>query len=424
MSAPRVLHLITGLGTGGAEHQLRLLIKHMPAPVVSEVVTLTNPGPVTDALRADGVPVSCLGMRGNRDLAALPRLVRLIRRGRYDLVHTHLYRACVYGRLAARLAGVRAVVATEHSLGEGQIEGRPLTAGARALYLASERLGGATIAVSDSVARRLADWGVRPSRIRVVANGIDAGRFAFDPAARAAERSRLGLAPDAHVVGGVGRLVPGKRFDALVRGFAEVAGELPAARLLLVGDGPERERLRLLAEDCGVADRTVWAGAAGADRLPGLLAAMDLFVSPSEDEAFGLAVVEALAAGLPVRQVTCPAVDDLPPGEAPGARRIGGTGVSLVAEIATEIATAAVPASVVREEGPRPVAVAAGPVRVSGSVSDSVPVGPAPAPPSSAPAGRLPVPPAVRRYDIAHTARQVKALYDTLLDEASHGCPG
>jgi hypothetical protein len=134
MSGLKVLHIITGLGIGGAEQQLRLLLPHMDR-VRSSVVTLTNPGPVADALRADGVPVAHLGMRGNRDLSALPRLTRLIRRGAFDVVHTHLYRACLYGRVAARLAGVRTVVATEHSLGAAQIEGRPLSAGARALYL-------------------------------------------------------------------------------------------------------------------------------------------------------------------------------------------------------------------------------------------------------------------------------------------------
>ncbi|MEV6783894.1 glycosyltransferase, partial [Streptomyces sp. NPDC051098] len=105
----KALHIITGLGAGGAEQQLRVLLRHLP--VHCDVVTLTNPGAVADGLRADGVDVLHLGMRGNRDLQALPRLTRLIRRGAYDLVHTHLYRACVYGRIAARLAGVRATVA-------------------------------------------------------------------------------------------------------------------------------------------------------------------------------------------------------------------------------------------------------------------------------------------------------------------------
>lgn len=153
----RALHIITGLGVGGAEQQLRLLLRHLP--VDCDVVTLTNPGPVAEGLRADGVRVLHLGMAGNRDVGVLPRLVRVIRSGGYDLVHTHLYRACVYGRLAARVAGVRAVVATEHSLGDSQMEGRALTHGVRALYLASERLGSATVAVSPTVADRLKRWG-------------------------------------------------------------------------------------------------------------------------------------------------------------------------------------------------------------------------------------------------------------------------
>ncbi len=154
----RALHIITGLGVGGAEQQLRLLLRHLP--VDCDVVTLTNPGPVAEGLRADGVRVLHLGMAGNRDVGVLPRLVRVIRSGRYDLVHTHLYRACVYGPAGrADGWGVRAVVATEHSLGDSQMEGRALTQGVRALYLASERLGSATVAVSPTVADRLKRWG-------------------------------------------------------------------------------------------------------------------------------------------------------------------------------------------------------------------------------------------------------------------------
>ena len=83
---------------------------------------------VAGLIRADGHPVYELEMGGNTDLSALPRLVQIIHKGRYDVVHTHLYRACVYGRVAARLAGVPVVVATEHSLGEERIEGRRLGA--------------------------------------------------------------------------------------------------------------------------------------------------------------------------------------------------------------------------------------------------------------------------------------------------------
>ncbi|MFC8827744.1 glycosyltransferase [Streptomyces sp. NPDC057137] len=375
----KVLHVITGLGIGGAEQQLRLLLRQLPTD--SAVVTLTNPGAVARGITADGFPVTDLGIRGNRDLGALPRLTRLIRDGRYDLVHTHLYRACVYGRLAARLAGVRTVVATEHSLGAHQIEGRPLTAGARALYLGSERLGTATVAVSTTVAHRLRRWGVRRDRIHVVPNGIDVPRFAYDETARQKARAELGLPADAFVVGGVGRLSTGKRFDTLVRAVAA----LPAARLLLVGEGPERDRLRSLATELGAADRVLLHGACedpppnpGSDNgpdLPSLLAAMDLFVSTSEDEAFGLAVVEGLAAGLPVLHVTCPALTDLPADAAPGARQISGAVTELVAELTTfqERFTAA-----------------------DGS-------------------HRLVVPPAARHYDISRSAEQLMSVYDHAL---------
>ncbi|MDK1347752.1 glycosyltransferase [Streptomyces sp. 378] len=322
----KVLQIITGLGVGGAEQQLRLLLRHLP--VECDVVALTNPGAVAESLRADGVRVIHLGMSGNRDLSALPRLVRLIRSGRYDLVHTHLYRACVYGRIAARLAGVRAVVATEHSLGGTQLEGRALSVGVRALYLASERLGHATVAVSPTVADRLRRWGVPGPRIEVVPNGIDVARFRFDPVIRECTRRRLGLPQDAYVVGGVGRLTAGKRFGVLIGALARLPRD---HRLLLVGGGPEENALRRTAQRAGVADRVLFTGerpydadgARGFD-LPSLTSAMDVLASSSAEEAFGLAVVEGLAAGLPVLYASCPAIDDLPPGLTTAARRVTG----------------------------------------------------------------------------------------------------
>ncbi|MEU2394830.1 glycosyltransferase [Streptomyces sp. NPDC007369] len=413
----RVLHVITGLGVGGAEQQLRLLLRHLP--MRCDVLTLTNPGPVAEGLRADGVRVVHLGMHGNRDLGALPRLARFVRRGRYDLVHTHLYRACVYGRLAARLGGAGAAVATEHSLGDAEIEGRPLTPGVRALYLASERLGAATVAVSDTVAARLAGWGVPAARVHVVPNGIEAARFRFDAGVRRATRARTGLPERAFVVGGVGRLVPGKRFDALVRSVAA----LPGAHLLLAGEGPERAALRRLAAELGAQNRIHLLGERdplgdGADGrtpgIPALLSAMDVFVSPSREEAFGLAVVEALAAGLPVLHVTCPAIDDLPAAEAPGARRIGTGAEELAAALRGHMeagATRLPPPPVVRRYDiarsaeqlldvyrlalaprtpsprvPRPAPAPAAPASAQASA------GPASAPASAAPAGRTPAP--------------------------------
>jgi glycosyltransferase involved in cell wall biosynthesis len=310
----RVLHVITGLNAGGAEHQLRLLLRHLPDEC--EVATLADPGPIADAIRADGTPVHEVLMRGNTDLSAVPRLAKVIRAGRFDLVHTHLYRAGLYGTLAARLAGVANVVATEHSLGDGVIEGRPTTRGVRALYLSAERFTKATIAVSETVRRRLLAWGVPERRLHVIPNGIDAAEFGFDPAVRGETRSRLGIPPDAPVVGAVGRLAHTKRFDVLVRAMVG----LPEARLLLVGEGPEEPALRTLVAELGLTDRVLLAGATAHARE--VLCAMDVFASPSPHETFGLAILEALAAGLPVAYVACPPLEEAPPSAAPTASRI------------------------------------------------------------------------------------------------------
>ncbi|MEV0532808.1 glycosyltransferase [Kitasatospora sp. NPDC050463] len=367
----RVLHIVTGLASGGAERQLQLLLRHLPAHQHCEVVALTNPGTVAAALRAEGVTVHHLAMRGNRDVGALPRLVRLIRSGRYDLVHTHLYRAGLYGRLAARLAGVRAVVATEHSLHAGVIEGRPVTRGVKGLYLAAERLGTTTVAVSRQVAQTLHAWGVPPGRVELIPNGIDAARYRRPDADRAAARHRLradlGLPAASWVVGGVGRLVPGKRFHVLLEALA---GLDPAARLVLVGEGPERAALERRAAELGVRDRLVLTGER--DDVPDLLAALDVLAAPSTAETFGLGVLEGLAAGLPVRHSACPALDELPPTAAPQARRIPSD--------AAAYTTALRELRHLNDHSPEP----------------------------------LPRPPAVGHYDIVRVAADLGALYDRL----------
>ncbi|RBY74831.1 glycosyl transferase [Blastococcus sp. TF02-09] len=300
----RVLHVITGLAAGGAEVQLRLLLQHSRHD--ADVVALYNAGSVAEQLRADGVTVTDLGMRSNTQVGAVLRLARLIRRGRYDVVHTHLFRAGLYGRLAARLARVPVVVATEHSLLDDQLEGRPATRAVRALYLAAERLGQRTVAVSTSVRDNLLRWGIAADRVVTVPNGLDVDALAFDPAARTAVRAGLGIPEGAHVVGAVGRLHPGKRFDVLLDVLAPTLG--PDRHLLVVGEGAEREALTGLARDRGVAP---WVHLPGERPVATHLSAMDVLASPSRYETFGLAVLEALANGLPVVYRRCPALDEL-----------------------------------------------------------------------------------------------------------------
>jgi glycosyltransferase involved in cell wall biosynthesis len=325
----KVLHVITGLGVGGAELQLRSLLQHTCHQ--SDVVTLYNPGPVAGMISGDGVRIRDLGMTRNTELSALLRLARLIRADGYDVVHAHLYRSCIYARLAARLAGTPVVVTTEHSIGETHLERRRMTPGVRALYLGTDLCSDATIAVSDAVAHRLTKWGVPPRKIELIPNGLDFNRVAFDAAARDKIRDEFNLPRDAYVLGVLGRLDPIKRFDLVIRAAAPLLDD--EHRLLIVGDGQIRPELEAEAARQGVAELVTFAGER--HDVAAMLSSLDLFIASSEQETFGLSVLEALANGIPALYTTCPALEGI---ETERARQVPGDDEGMRQEIATEMA--------------------------------------------------------------------------------------
>ena len=269
-------------------------------------------------------------MQRNTELPALLRLRKLIKEGRYDVVHTHLYRAQIYARPAARLAGTPVVLTTEHSIGETHIERRKMTKSVRALYLASEMFSDATVAVSDIVKDRLARWGVRPGKITVIPNGVDTDELGFDADARERVREQFGLSPDTYVIGALGRLAPNKRVDLTMEAAAPMLGE--KCKILIIGRGEDQARLEAAAERIGVADHVIFGGYQ-ADTTA-MLAAFDLYVAASLQETFGLSVLEALASGLPVLYTTCPALDGI---QTERARMVAGTVDALRDEIRKEL---------------------------------------------------------------------------------------
>jgi glycosyltransferase involved in cell wall biosynthesis len=357
----KVLHVITGLDAGGAETQLAVLLRHTRHD--ADVVTLYNPGPVAAQIRADGINVRDIGMRGNRDLRVLPKLTSLIRAGRYDVVHAHLYRSQIYARPAARLARAPVVVTTEHSIGETHIERRKMTAGVRGLYLASELFSDATIAVSDIVRDRLVRWGVPDRKITVIPNGLDTDTLAFDPAARDHARERFGIPRGAYVIGTLGRLDQNKRVGLTIEAAAPLLGD--DCVLFIVGRGDQMEPLKEKAARLGVGGRVIFAGFQ--PDTAAMLSALDLYVAMSEQETFGLAILEAMATGLPVLYTTCPALDGITTAQA---RQVPGTVAGVRAALRDAV-----------EAGPRP---------------------------------RVPDGNVFTRYGIASTARRVDDLYERL----------
>jgi glycosyltransferase involved in cell wall biosynthesis len=320
----KVLHVITGLEAGGAEIQLAMLVRHTRHD--PDVVTLYNPGSVADQIRADGIRVRDLGMTRNTQVGALLRLRSMIVDGHYDVVHTHLYRAQIYARPAARLARTPVVLTTEHSIGETHIERRKMTAGVRGLYLGSELFSDATIAVSDVVRERLIRWGVQAKKITVIPNGLETAALAFDPVVRERAREQFGIGPDTYVIGALGRIDENKRVELTVQAAAPMLGE--RCKILVIGRGDHRTMVEAEAARLGVADHVIFGGFQ--PDTAAMMAAFDLYAAASVQETFGLAILEAMASGLPVVYTVCPALDGI---QTIQARQTAGTAEAMRAEI-------------------------------------------------------------------------------------------
>ena len=231
-------------------------------------------------------------------LAAVALLWRL--RGRYHVLHCHQMISPMTIGLLARLLTRRPLVVMPHRSGPiGDIGvltlRRPLTGRVR-LALA-RRWVDAFVCISPAISAELRDAGVPPARLWAIPNGVDVARLhPVSAAERDARRRELRL-PQGRIVVYSGRLVSEKGLDVLLRAWPAVKGALPDARLLLLGDGPERQALEQQARELGLAQDVLFAGAC--DDVGPALQAANLFVLPSYAEGLPVALLEAQACGLP-----------------------------------------------------------------------------------------------------------------------------
>ena len=275
----------------------------------------SGPHPLSDALRGAGIAVRELPIPPRRYLEERRRTLELCRELGPTVVHTHGYRADVLGASAARALGIP-VVSTVHGFTGGRLRNRFYEAVQR---LALRRMNGVA-AVSRPLMEGLVRSGVPRRRIRLIPNGWAVRSV---PLSRADARARLGLSPDAVVLGWVGRVTPEKGPDLFVETLARLGSAFGTASI--VGDGRERPAVTARAEALGVADRVRWHGAVpDAGRL---MAAFDVFVLSSRTEGTPIALFEAMAARVPVVATAVGGVPDvitaaeglLVPGEDPAA---------------------------------------------------------------------------------------------------------
>jgi glycosyltransferase involved in cell wall biosynthesis len=281
----RVEYLITELSSGGAQSSLLRLLRGLDRDRFSPSAACLYNGDsaVAEAIRALDIPVFDASMHHRADIGALLRLYHRIQRARPVILHSSLFHANLLGRIFGRLAGVPIIVCSERTMA---MESEWRYAINRWTIGLVDRVTAVSNNVQDFCISHI---GLPANKLTVIHNGVDPPEGSPSDA-----RAELGLPPEGFVMGAVSRLYPAKGIQFLVQALAQTE----ARYLVIIGDGPQRPTLELLADRLGVADRIHWAGHRPNAR--NLMPAFDLFVQPSLHEGMPNTILEAMAAALPV----------------------------------------------------------------------------------------------------------------------------
>jgi glycosyltransferase involved in cell wall biosynthesis len=232
------------------------------------------------------------------DAASLAFLVRQFREHRPDVVHTHTSKAGALGRIAARLAGVPAVVHTYHGHVLHGYFGWAANLAVKSVERALALLTDTVVVLGESQKRELAELRIcRPDRIRAIPFGMELTPFVEARALRSAARAELGLPADCEAIGIVGRLTAIKGHEHFLEMARRLAARRPRVRFLIVGDGELRHELEASVHLSGLSDRTLFLG--WRKELPPVYAAMDVLALTSLNEGSPVVLKEAMAAGVP-----------------------------------------------------------------------------------------------------------------------------
>jgi glycosyltransferase involved in cell wall biosynthesis len=295
----KIIHLISTSGLYGAEKVvLNLCLGLKKAGFAPVIVTLTDPAAgykelmnAAKIMDLDFVAVPCAG---KFDLKAFSRLKKVISDQQADIVHTHGYKADLYGLFAVRGMKIK-LAATCHNWLEGDLFLRFY----QWLDKKVLRRVGSIAAVSAVIAGELEAAGISRDKIKIIPNGIDLDSFRdIDPTGSKAKRAEFNISAEDRVLITVGRLSSEKGLDILLEAAAAIKDKFPDFKILLTGDGPLAETLKALAGKLGLGNKVIFAGRR--EDVAGLLAAADIFVLPSLIEGMPVSLLEAMAAKVPV----------------------------------------------------------------------------------------------------------------------------
>jgi L-malate glycosyltransferase len=288
---PHVVHVIDELPPDGAERLIADVLHNRSDRFRYSVLCIVRGGAMLAELEKLGIPVVVLGRRPGLDFGTLPALIQWLRRNEVSVVHTHLYAADTYGRLAAFLARVPARFSTRHNTSAWAGSAR------RALAWLLSLVSTKVIACGAEVGRNMREHeGISARRLVVIPNGVNLRRF--DEADRSAFRRELGIGDDEPLIGVVGRLHPQKGHSDFLEALARLAQDGPTFRCAIVGSGPLDAELRDRCARLGLSERVHFVGQR--KDVPNILAALDVFAMPSRWEGLPMALLEAMALGCAV----------------------------------------------------------------------------------------------------------------------------
>ncbi|MFQ5639063.1 MAG: glycosyltransferase [bacterium] len=282
-----VLHIIHTLELGGAEKFLLSVARSTKDIVNVKICSMYGHDHLTKAFETENITTIRLNRKNKFNPLIILELSKIIKSVQPDMIHTHLFFATIYGRIAAKMSGVP-VITTEHN----ESNWRSGNIIAKIAYKLTAWNNTRIIAISEAVKSALVqDVKIQTSQIAVINNGISLSEFT-----ESKQNSRVFRAD--FVVGSVGRLDVRKGYDVLLQAVAHLKSNNFKIKCILVGDGKERDQLQLLAKKLGIKDDVIFAGFQF--EIQSYLAGMDVFVLPSKTEGFGIAILEAMAAGCPV----------------------------------------------------------------------------------------------------------------------------
>jgi glycosyltransferase involved in cell wall biosynthesis len=292
---PALAYVVNALNPGGTERLVVEMSRAFAREFDLTVVCLDEPGSWGHALRAEGIAVHCVWRQPGLDLGVPHKLAALFREAGTRIVHAHQCTPWFYAALSRLRHRSPRLLVEEHGRFYPEVRNRKRALVNRVLI---RRLTHRFVAVSEDVRARLERYeGLDAAQIRVIYNGVTPPA-PLDAARRAALRAGLGMAPGDFVVGTVGRFDPIKNLPMLVKSLAAARGQDARVRGLLVGDGAEAARVRELLRAHGLENCVCLTGYR--DDARELAQCMDLFVLSSFSEGTSMALLEAMAAGVPV----------------------------------------------------------------------------------------------------------------------------